>query len=133
MPAAQGRFTPRLCLKGQCGCAWAQIESPIPQDDAAGNAALRSKFTKPIAIHFGNPPHATVVREQCADGYVVGGPKNKIMEANTLAADANMTFWLQLIGAGLTTTWAAHLGSVLSHASWPAVCAAAPFFFPKAR
>ena len=44
-----------------------------------------------------------------------------------------MTFWLQLIGAGLTTTWAAHLGSVLSHASWPAVSAAAPFFFPKAR
>ena len=56
-----------------CVRAWAQIESPIPQDDAAGNAALRSKFTKPIAMHFGNPPHATVVREQCADGYVVGG------------------------------------------------------------
>ena len=32
-----------------------------------------------------------------------------------------MPFWLQLVGAGLTTTWAAHLGAVLSHATWSAV------------
>ena len=32
-----------------------------------------------------------------------------------------MPFWLQFVGNGLTTTWAAHLGAVLTHASWPAI------------
>ena len=32
-----------------------------------------------------------------------------------------MPFWLQIVGDGLTTTWAAHLGAVLSHAMWPAI------------
>ena len=32
-----------------------------------------------------------------------------------------MPFWLQLVGNGLTTTWAAHLGAVLSHATWPTI------------
>ena len=32
-----------------------------------------------------------------------------------------MPFWLQLVGNGLMTTWAAHLGAVLSHATWPAI------------
>ena len=32
-----------------------------------------------------------------------------------------MPFWLQLVGNGLTTTWAAHLGAVLTHATWPAI------------
>ncbi|MCY4606560.1 MAG: enolase, partial [Gemmatimonadetes bacterium] len=36
-----------------------------------------------------------------------------------LAAAQNKPFWLQLVGAGLTTTYAAHLGSVLSHAQLP--------------
>ena len=32
-----------------------------------------------------------------------------------------MPFWLQIVGNGLTTTWDAHLGSVLTHARWPAI------------
>ncbi len=32
-----------------------------------------------------------------------------------------MPFWLQLVGNGLMTSWAAHLGAVLSHATWPAI------------
>ena len=32
-----------------------------------------------------------------------------------------MPFWLQLVGTGLTTTFAAHLGAVCSMAQWPAV------------
>ena len=32
-----------------------------------------------------------------------------------------MPFWLQLVGNGLTTAWAAHLGAVLTHATWPAI------------
>ena len=34
---------------------------------------------------------------------------------------ANMPFFLQLVGTGLTTTMALHLGAVLSHAQWPAI------------
>jgi len=30
-------------------------------------------------------------------------------------------FWLQMVGTGLTTAFCAHLGSVLTHAQWPAV------------
>lgn len=32
-----------------------------------------------------------------------------------------MPFWLQIVGNGLTTTWDAHLGSVLRQARWPAI------------
>lgn len=64
---------------------------------------LRRTISKPIAGHFGSPAHATVVREGCFDGYVVGGGKEAILRHGALAADAGMPFWLQLIGAGLTS------------------------------
>ena len=38
-------------------------ESPIPQGDVEGNRQLRSKISRPIAHHFGNPPFPTVVRD----------------------------------------------------------------------
>ena len=40
-----------------------------------------------------------------------------------LAAEANMPCWLQLVGSGITTVWAAHFASVLEAASWPAITA----------
>ena len=46
------------------------IESPIPQEDVAGNAALRGKIANPIAMHFGNPPVMTAIREGVCDGFV---------------------------------------------------------------
>ena len=66
------------------------IESPIPQTDAAGNAALRRAVRKPLAGHFGRPPHATVVQEGVFDAYVIGGGKSAIVRAAALAADAGM-------------------------------------------
>jgi L-alanine-DL-glutamate epimerase-like enolase superfamily enzyme len=97
------------------------IESPIKQADAAGNAALRCAVLRPTAGHFGTPPHATVVKDQVFDGYVIGGGKETILRQAALSADAGLPFWLQMIGAGLTTAWCAHLGAVLSHASWPTI------------
>lgn len=97
------------------------IESPIPQTDAAGNAALRQAVRKPLAGHFGRPPHATVVKDGVFDAYVIGGGKSAILRQAELAADAGMPFWLQNIGTGLTTAWSAHLGAVLSHATWPTI------------
>ena len=39
--------------------------------------------------------------------------------ADALASAFNRPFWLQLVGAGLTTAFAVHLGSVLTHAQLP--------------
>ena len=38
-----------------------------------------------------------------------------------MAQEANKPFWLQLVGTGITTALAMHLGAVLTHAQWPAV------------
>jgi galactonate dehydratase len=43
------------------------------------------------------------------------------MQAGAVAAMANKPFWLQLVGTGITATFALHFGAVLSHATWPAV------------
>ncbi len=99
----------------------AMVETPIPQNDVAGNALLREKIASPIAMHFGNPPFMTAVREGVCDGFVIGGGASRVMKQGTLAAEANMPFWLQLVGSGLTTMWGVHLGAVLSHARWPAI------------
>ena len=97
------------------------VESPIPQEDVAGNAALRSKITSPITMHFGNPPIMTAIREGVCDGFVIGGGASKVLSDGTLAHHAKMPFWLQLVGTGLTTMWSVHLGAVLSQARWPAI------------
>jgi L-alanine-DL-glutamate epimerase-like enolase superfamily enzyme len=99
----------------------AMFESPIPQNDILGNRQLRQVICRPIAMHFGSPPYLTAVREEVCDGYVICAGKTGVMRQGQLSAEACMPFWLQLVGNGLTTTWAAHLGAVLSHAAWPAI------------
>jgi len=96
-------------------------ESPIPQGDVLGNRQVRAASNRPIAMHFGNPSFITQVREEVCDGYVICAGKSQVMRQGTLSAEAQMPFWLQLVGNGLTTTWAAHLGAVLSHATWPTI------------
>lgn len=99
----------------------AMFETPIPQSDISGNRQLRQTICRPIAMHFGSPPYTTVIREAVCDGFVIGGGATQVRREGALSAEANMPFWLQLVGAGLTTIWASHLGAVLSHASWPAI------------
>lgn len=96
-------------------------ESPIPQGDVAGNQRIRSQTRCAIAMHYGSPPIMTALREQVCDGFVVGGGASAVMRQAAIAHEANMPFWLQLVGTGLTTTFAMHLGAVCSHAQWPAV------------
>ena len=43
------------------------------------------------------------------------------MTNGALCAAFEKPFWLQAVGAGLTTAWVAQLGAVLSHARWPAI------------
>jgi L-alanine-DL-glutamate epimerase-like enolase superfamily enzyme len=99
----------------------AMFESPIPQGDILGNRQIRSVCSRPVAMHFGSPPFMTCVREEVCDGFVICAGKSKVMQQGTLAAEAQMPFWLQLVGNGLMTTWAAHLGAVLTHATWPTI------------
>ena len=96
-------------------------ESPIPQRDVEGNRLLRRRISLPIAMHFGTPQFLTALAGEVCDGFVISGGASRVLREGTLAAEANKPFWLQLVGTGLTTAWAAHLGAVLSHARWPAV------------
>lgn len=97
------------------------VESPIPQDDVEGNKLLRRKIRSPIAMHLGQPPVMTAIREGVCDGFVIGGGVRQVLSDGNLAARAQMPFWLQMVGTGLTTTFAAHIGSVLKEARWPAI------------
>jgi len=99
------------------------IESPIPQEDLKGNRQLRSAQSKPVAMHFGNPSFLTAVEHGVCDAFVVGGGASALLRTGALAAEANMPCWLQLVGSGITTVWAAHFASVLEAASWPAITA----------
>lgn len=99
----------------------AVIESPIPQSDVAGNVQIRQRIDRPIAMHFGTPPIETALKEDVTDGFVVGAGAAELLRQAHVIQAANKPFWLQLVGAGLTTTWAAHFAAVLPGATWPAV------------
>lgn len=99
----------------------AAYESPIPQGDVEGNRFLRTHTRVPIAMHYGVPPVMTALKEEVCDVFVIGGGASALMQAGAVAAMANKPFWLQLVGTGITATFALHLGAVLSHATWPAV------------
>jgi L-alanine-DL-glutamate epimerase-like enolase superfamily enzyme len=99
----------------------ASYESPIMQRDVEGQRLLRAKTTRPIALHFGEPPFPTVVREEVCDGFVVSGGVASVLRQATLAAAFEKPFWLQLVGTGLTTALSAQLGAVLPFAQWPSV------------
>ena len=96
-------------------------ELPIMQRDVEGHRQLRQKTTRPIALHFGDPPFPIVVRDEVCDGFVVGGGVASILRQATLAAAFEKPFWLQMVGTGLTTTMSLHLGAVLPFAQWPSV------------
>lgn len=96
-------------------------ESPIMQRDVEGHRQLRQKTTRPIALHFGDPPFPTVVRNEVCDGFVVGGGVASVLRQGCLAGAFEKPFWLQLVGTGLTTALSAHLGAVLPFAQWPSV------------
>ncbi|MEE2659052.1 MAG: enolase C-terminal domain-like protein [Candidatus Latescibacterota bacterium] len=99
----------------------AMIETPIPQGDVAGNAQIRARIDRPVAMHYGQPPILTTLTEDVADGFVVCAGASAVVKQAAVADAANKPFWLQLVGTGLTTTWAAHLGVVSPQAKWPAI------------
>ena len=99
----------------------AMLETPIPQSDVAGNAQIRNQIRRPVAMHYGSPPILTTLHEDVADGFVVCAGAYNISRQSAVTDVANKPFWLQLVGTGITTTWAAHLGAVCPQAKWPAI------------
>ena len=99
----------------------AMFETPIPQEHIADNKRIRAETDRPIAMHFGSPPYTVNIRESVCDGFVISGGKSDVVRQGLLSAEADLPFWLQIVGTGLTTTWAGHLGAVLTHATWPAI------------
>ena len=99
----------------------AMVETPIPQDDVAGNRQIRRRFNRPLAMHYGSPPAITALKEDVTDGFVLCAGASRLLRQAAVCDEANKPFWLQLVGTGITTAWAAHLGAVLPQAKWPAI------------
>ena len=83
--------------------------------DLDGARLLRERVRKPIVEHF----QEQYLRNDCSDGFVIGGGASATIQQGILAAQRNKPFWLQLVGTGINTAFAAHLGSVLTHAQLP--------------
>ncbi|MBI1310311.1 dgoA protein [bacterium] len=97
-------------------------ETPIFQSDIAGNQAIRKATPNvPVAMHYGSPPPVVAIRQEVCDGFVIGGGASRVKEEGTVAAMADLKFWLQMVGTDITATWSKHFGAVMSHATWPAV------------
>ncbi len=96
-------------------------ETPIFQDDIAGNQAIRKATRVPVAMHYGNPDPIVALKNEVCDGFVIGGGASRVRNRGTVSAMADKPFWLQIVGTGITATWSKHFGAVLSHAKWPAV------------
>lgn len=101
--------------------AIAIFESPIPQGDVEGNATVRRKISRPIAMHYGSPPIETTIREGVCDGFVIGGGADRIRKQAAVAEQMNKPFWLQMVGTGLTTAFMLHFAATLPQATWPAI------------
>ncbi|RUL88708.1 mandelate racemase/muconate lactonizing enzyme family protein [Tautonia sociabilis] len=97
------------------------FETPIPQSDVEGNVRIRQEVETPLALHYGTPRPAVVIKRDVCDGFVVGGGASRLIDTGAVAATADLPFWLQLVGSDITAAWSLHCGAVLSHATWPAV------------
>ena len=96
-------------------------ESPLPHDDIEGYVQLRRQTTRPLAVHFQDGTFVKALPREWCDGFVVHDGIATVLRRGQLAAAFNKPFWLQLVGTGLTTALAAHVGAVLVGAQWPHV------------
>ena len=99
----------------------AMYESPIPQVDVDGNRRVRSQTHTPVVLHVGVPPLATAIQQDICDGFLVGGGVSSVLRQAAILSAFNKPFFLQIVGTGITASFALHVGAVATHASWPAV------------
>ena len=96
-------------------------ESPIPQDDIEGNRRICEATRVNVAMHYGTPSPADVVKHGVCDGFVVGGGASRVRRQAAFCEEVKMPFWLQLVGTGITAAYSLHFGAVCEQAVWPAV------------
>lgn len=99
----------------------ALVEGPLPVEDSQGNRSLMQAISIPVAHHYTDSLARRILDGKVCDGFVMAGGVAQIVRGGLTAASLNMPFFLQMVGTGLTTSMAAHLGAVLSHAQWPAI------------
>ena len=97
------------------------VEGPLPVEDSDGNRRLMEAISIPVAHHYADALTRRILDGKVCDGFVMAGGVSQVMRGGLTAASLNMPFFLQMVGTGLTTALAAHLGAVLSHAQWPAI------------
>ena len=111
----------RYCQKLEKYDFLSNFETPIPQNDIGGNKTLRRSTRIPIAMHYGNPPIMTALREEICDMLILNQGAAKTIRQASVAAAAKKPFWLQHSGTQVTAFFDLHLAAVLSHARLPAV------------
>ena len=98
----------------------AYYESPFwLRTDIEGAKHLRNVVEKPIIDHF----REAYLHSGAGDGFVVGGGATEVRRKGALCASFDKPFWLQMVGSGITTAYAVHIGAVQSHARLPAITA----------
>lgn len=97
------------------------FETPIPQGDVKGNQQICQATHVDIAMHYGEPPAKIAIKHEACDGFIVGGGASRCLRRAHVCEMADMPFWLQWVGTGITAAFSLHFGAVLSHATWPAV------------
>jgi L-alanine-DL-glutamate epimerase-like enolase superfamily enzyme len=105
-------------------------ETPIPLTepssgaDLEGYRLLRQRVRRPIAEHFDLRLFPHVIRSDSLDAFVVqdGGVAGFLRDAQ-LCASANKDFFFQIVGSGITFSFALQLAAVATHARWPLVTA----------
>lgn len=85
--------------------------------DVDGAGRLQAAVQKRIVEHF----NEACLHARCCGGFVVGGGVTALRRTNALCASFEQPFWLQMVGTGITTAYAVHLGAVLSQAELPAI------------
>jgi len=85
--------------------------------DLEGAARLQEQVKNTIVEHF----NEACLHARCCGGFVVGGGATGVRRTGALCASFDRPFWLQLVGTGITTAYAMHIGAVLSHAQLPAI------------
>lgn len=95
-------------------------ESPFwLRTDIEGAKCLQNEVENPIIDHF----RETYLHCGAGDGFVVGGGATEVRRKSALCASFDKPFWLQMVGSGITTAYAVHIGAVQTHARLPAITA----------
>jgi L-alanine-DL-glutamate epimerase-like enolase superfamily enzyme len=98
------------------------FESPIRMEDIEGMALLRRRVTRPLAEHWRTAHYRQLIQREAVDGFVIfqGGAAELLRDA-AIADAFHKSSWIQVLGNGLTTAFAAHVAAVAPGARWPLV------------